>query len=195
MISKKRLHTRGFTLVETLLAVLILAIAITGPLTIAAKGLQLTLIARDQVIAGLLAQDALEYVHFVRDTNRLNNQDWLAGFDGISNNHTTNMSGGQATCTGGNYCTIDSFADQVTLCGTSVAACGSTYLYYNASGGNYTYQTAGNTRTIFSRSISVTTPSPGGNAAEADIRVVVQWKDIGGVTRSLELRDALLDWQ
>lgn len=180
---------------ETLLAVLILTIAIAGPLTIAAKGLQLTLISRDQVMAGLLAQDALEYVHFLRDTNRLNNQSWLAGLNGVSNNHTTNISGGQATCTGGNFCTIDSLADQVTLCGTSLAECSSTYLYYNASGGNYTYQTAGNTRTIFSRSVSVTTPSPGGNAGEADIRVVVQWRDVGGSVRSLELRDSLLDWQ
>ncbi len=194
MISRKKLH-RGFTLVETLLAVLILAIAITGPLTIAAKGLQLTLTARDQVVAGLLAQDALEYVHFVRDTNRLNGQNWLAGLNGVSNNHTTNQSGGQAVCTGGRYCLIDSLADQVTLCGTSLAECSSTYLYYNSSGGNYTYSSAGNIRTIFSRAISVTTPSPGGNAAEADIRVVVQWKDVGGITRSLELRDALLDWQ
>ncbi len=194
MISKKQLH-RGFTLVETLLAVLILTMAIAGPLTIASKGLQLTLIARDQVMAGLLAQDALEYVHFVRDTNKLNNQNWLAGFNGVSNNHTTNLTGGQADCTGGNHCTIDSLADQVTYCGTSLAQCASSYLYFNSSGGNYTYQTSGNTRTIFSRTISITTPSPGGNASEADVVVVVQWKDIGGVTRSLELRNALLDWQ
>lgn len=194
MISKKQLH-RGFTLVETLLAVLILTMAIAGPLTIASKGLQLTLIARDQVMAGLLAQDALEYVHFVRDTNKLNNQNWLAGFNSVSNNHTTNLTGGQADCTGGNHCTIDSLADQVTYCGTSLAQCASSYLYFNSSGGNYTYQTSGNTRTIFSRTISITTPSPGGNASEADVVVVVQWKDIGGVTRSLELRNALLDWQ
>ncbi|OGC88107.1 hypothetical protein A2419_01395 [Candidatus Adlerbacteria bacterium RIFOXYC1_FULL_48_26] len=194
MISRNK-KNRGFTLVETLLAVLILAIAITGPLTIAAKGLQLTLTARDQVMAGLLAQDALEYIHFIRDTNRLNNQNWLAGLNGTSNSHTTNITGGQATCTGGNFCTVDSLADQVTLCGTSLTQCASTLLYYNASGGNYTYATAGNTPTIFSRSVSVTTPSPGGNVNEADIRVVVQWRDIGGSLRSLELRDALLNWQ
>lgn len=195
MINKKKPYTKGFTLVETLLAVLILAIAITGPLTIAAKGLQLTLISRDQVMAGALAQDALEYVHFVRDTNRLNNQDWLAGLDGVSNGHTTNQAGGQATCTGGNYCTVDSLADQVTYCGASLAACASTYLYYNSSGGNYTYQSSGNTRTIFSRTITVITPSAGGNSGEADVRVVVQWKDVGGFTRTVELRDALFNWQ
>lgn len=186
---------RGFTLVETLLAILILAIAIAGPLTIASKGLQLTLIARDQVMAGALAQDALEYVHFIRDTNRLNGQDWLSGLNGISNNHTTDQSGGQASCTGGNYCTVDSLADQVTYCGASLAACGSANLYYNSTGGNYTYQSAGNTRTIFSRTISISTPSPGGNTSEADVRVVVQWKDVGGFTRSVELRDSLLNWQ
>jgi prepilin-type N-terminal cleavage/methylation domain-containing protein len=188
---------RGFTLVETLLAVLILTIAIAGPLTIAAKGLQLSLNARDQVIAGGLAQDALEYVHFIRDTNRLNNQDWLAGLNGVSNNHTTNQTGGQANCTGGNFCIVDSLADQVTYCGTSLSACASSYLYFNSasSGGNYTYQTAGNTKTIYSRAITITTPSAGGNASEANVRVVVQWFDAGGTTRSVELRDSLFNWQ
>jgi prepilin-type N-terminal cleavage/methylation domain-containing protein len=195
MINKKQQTKRGFTLIETLLAVLILTVAIAGPLTIAAKGLQLTLIARDQVVAAALAQDALEYVRFIRDTNRLNSSDWLGGLDGTSNGHTTNQAGGQANCTGGNYCTVNSLADQVTYCGTSLATCGSTYLYYDASGGEYTYASAGNTQSIYSRTISISTPSPGGNTHEADVIVVVQWKDAGGSTRSVELRDTLLDWQ
>lgn len=195
MINKKKTYARGFTLIETLLAILILAIAITGPLAIAAKGLQLTLVSRDQLMAAALAQDALEYVHFIRDTNRLNNSEWLAGLDGVPNSHTTSQGGGQANCTGGNYCYIDSLADQITFCGTSLETCAATHLYYDPSGGEYTYQSGGNTQSIFSRTISVTTPSAGGNTAEADVRVVVQWRDIGGITRSVELRDTLLDWQ
>ncbi len=195
MINKNNKTSRGFTLIETLLAILILTVAIAGPLTIAAKGLQLTLIARDQLVAAALAQEALEYVHFVRDTNKLNGSDWLAGLDGTSNGHTTNMGGGQANCTGGNYCTINSLTDQVSFCGTSLATCGTSYLYYDDTGGVYTYVAAGNTQSIFSRTISISTPSPGGNGNEADVEVVVQWKDVGGFTRSVELRDTLLNWQ
>ena len=174
-----------------MIAIAILATAIAGPLSIAAKGLQLALIAKDQVTATFLAQDAVEYVRFVRDSNRLSNTDWLAGLDGTSNGHTTNSSGGQATCTGGNNCIVDSLRDQVTYCGASLSACTSQYLYFDPTGGEYTYTTSGNTQTIFSRTISIVVPS----SHEADLTVTVQWKDIGGVARSVVLRENLLNWQ
>lgn len=190
---------KGFTLIETLLAVLILTIAIGGPLTIAARGLQATLISRDQMVAGLLAQDALEYVRFIRDTNRLNNKSWLAGLDGTSNGHTVGGVGA-ANCTGtidtdgryvGDRCIVDSLKDQVAFCGT--ALCTDTPLYYNEAGGEYSYQAAGNTVTKYTRTVYIALPSD--NPKEADVRVVVQWKDRGTITRSLILRDNLYDWQ
>jgi prepilin-type N-terminal cleavage/methylation domain-containing protein len=186
-------HTkRGFTLIETLLAVLILATAIVGPLTIAAKGLQLSLISKDRVIAAFLAQDAIEYVHFLRDSNRLSNSSsWLSGLDSTSNGHTTNAAGGQSTCVGANACIVDSLKDQVTNCGASVAACASQLLYFDSSTGVYTYTTTSNTQTIFSRTVQITMVG----TTEADVVVTVQWKDIGGITRSVVLNDNLLNWQ
>src|SRR3989344_2234390 len=61
-------NMKGFTLIETLIAVLLLSTAITGPLTIASKGLTVTLVAKDQFIAFYLAQDAMEQVRFLRDS-------------------------------------------------------------------------------------------------------------------------------
>ena len=55
----KQKIARGFTLIETLIAVLILTTAIAGPLTIASKGLTATLVAKDQISAFYLAQDAV----------------------------------------------------------------------------------------------------------------------------------------
>lgn len=194
MINKE--SQRGFTLMETLLAILILSAAIAGPLSIAAKGLQLALIAKDQVTATFLAQDAMEYVRFVRDTNRLaGGSHWLAGFDGNDNGHTLNSSGGQSSCVGGNACIVDSLKDQVTYCGTSVSACASNYLYFSPSTNTYTYTSVNNTQTIFSRTLQVVTPSAGGNADEAEVTVTVQWKDIGGITRSVVVRENILNWQ
>lgn len=186
---------RGFTLIETLLAILILSTAIAGPLSIAAKGLQLSLIAKDQVIATFLAQDAVEYVRFIRDSNRLAGGSWLSGLNGVSNGHTTNSSGGQSSCTGGNACIVDSLRDHVTYCGTSVSACASNVLYFDSTAGTYSYTTVGNTQTIFSRTLQIVTPSAGGNASEAEITVTVQWRDVGGVTRSVVVRENMLDWQ
>lgn len=193
---KKIIKKRGFTLIETLLAILILATAIVGPLSIAAKGLQLALIAKDQVIAVFLAQDAVEYLRFIRDTNRLQNApDWLAGLDGASNGHTTDSGGGQANCIGGNACIIDSLKDQVTYCGTSVASCATSKLYFDPTGSAYTYTAGGTTKTIFSRTVSIATQSVNGGPNEADITITVQWNDIGGITRSVVLREDLFNWQ
>ena len=56
---------------ETLIAVFVLSLAITGPFMIAQKGLQAGLISKDQITAFYLAQDAIEYIRYARDTNCL----------------------------------------------------------------------------------------------------------------------------
>src|ERR1035437_9310157 len=61
----------GFTLVETLVAIAILMIAIAGPLTVAEKGLSASIYARDQLMASYLAQDAMESIKNVVDSNEL----------------------------------------------------------------------------------------------------------------------------
>jgi prepilin-type N-terminal cleavage/methylation domain-containing protein len=62
---------RAFTIIETLVAISILLIALTGPLTIAAKGLSSSIYARDQITAFYLAQEGIEYIRNIRDTNSL----------------------------------------------------------------------------------------------------------------------------
>lgn len=55
-------NKRGFTIIETLVAVTILMISIVGPLTIAQKSLMASIYARDQVTASFLAQDIIEKI-------------------------------------------------------------------------------------------------------------------------------------
>ncbi len=65
MINKN--YNKGFTIVETLVAVTILMISIAGPLTIANKSLMAAIYAKDQVTASFLAQDLMEDIKNQRD--------------------------------------------------------------------------------------------------------------------------------
>ncbi len=62
----KLLTKGGFTLVETLVAISVLMVAVASPLTIAQKSLSSALYAKDQTTAFFLAQDAVEYLKYVR---------------------------------------------------------------------------------------------------------------------------------
>jgi len=60
---------RGFTLVETLVAITVLLIAIVAPLSIVANSINATYAARDQMTAVYLASEAIEIIRQKRDTN------------------------------------------------------------------------------------------------------------------------------
>jgi prepilin-type N-terminal cleavage/methylation domain-containing protein len=69
-MSNKKTHT-GFTLVETLVAISLLTISIVAPMSLASQSLATAYYARDQVTAFYLAQEAIETVRAVRDSQIL----------------------------------------------------------------------------------------------------------------------------
>lgn len=75
----------GFTIIETLVGITILLISIATPLTIAEKGLASAEAARLEITAFYLAQEAIEYVRNVRDTNAISGRgggpNWLQGLN------------------------------------------------------------------------------------------------------------------
>lgn len=172
-----RRDARGFTLIETLLAVLILAVSLAAPLTIAAKAMSSALIAKDQTIAFFLAQDAVEYMRFVRDTNKLEGADWLADM---------------GPCVGSDGCRVDSRANTIVACTGTCPV-----LNYNETKSWYTYDSTVSTETIkptiFTRKVTIA--SVVSNPDEESITVKVSWKDVGGVERSLVVYEHITDWQ
>ncbi len=65
-------HTqRGFTLVETLVAITILLLVIVGPMTAAQRGIQQSYFSNEQIIATFLAQEAVEGMRVFRDGSAL----------------------------------------------------------------------------------------------------------------------------
>ena len=75
---KKRTQS-GFTLIETLFAVLIFSAALVSLMTIAGRGISATRTAREQVTAYYLAQEGLEVVRNIRDTNFVIDGLWDTG--------------------------------------------------------------------------------------------------------------------
>lgn len=193
MTNKKR----GFTLVETLVAVVILVTAITGPLTIASKGLSSALIAKDQITAFYLAQDAVEYVRFIRDSNRLQGLSWLVALNGTSNSFITANGGGGCLNVSGFGCYFDSTGNPTisgayNLAACPDAVCAAATLYYNSTGQQYTYDsTSPNVKTIFKRVITLTQPA----TDEAVVTVVVSWSDTANVTRNVTVHENIFNWQ
>lgn len=66
-----RSEKAGFTLVETLVAVMLLSIAVVAPMSLASKSLGSAYYARDQITAFYLAQEAIEALRSIRDSQIL----------------------------------------------------------------------------------------------------------------------------
>lgn len=64
---------KGFTLIETLVAITLLTVAVVTPMTLTNRSLSTAYYARDQIAAFYLAQEGIEAVRAVRDGNILLN--------------------------------------------------------------------------------------------------------------------------
>lgn len=74
---KKYKTQRGFTILETMVAIFILTLSITGPMVFAQSGLRTAFLSRDQITAFFLAQDVIETIKNIRDDNGLDGRNWL----------------------------------------------------------------------------------------------------------------------
>ena len=165
------MNTRGFTLIETLVAITILVTAIAGPLTIASKGLTSAILGRDQFIASFLAQEGIEFIRQKRDTNSLANpsSNWLTGLD---------------LCTAGN-CMVDPKNDAISACPSGTCSA-----LRRDTTGFYTYDLTG-VETPFTRTVRVT---PNANGYEATVTSVVSWRT-GPFSRQVSVEENMFDWQ
>jgi Tfp pilus assembly protein PilV len=183
---------RGFTLVETLIAVTILITAVTGPLSIASRGLSTALTAKDQVTAYYLAQDAMEFIRFARDTNRLEGGDWITGAGSLDSSKIINLT----NCTNANGCSVDSAAG-TTPVSCSTASCTQGNIRYNTT--TRLYSNSGGsalTGINFNRVVKITTPNPPNDGAkERTVNVTVSWSDTGGITRSVNIIENIFNWE
>ena len=170
---------RGFTLIEALIAIAIVALAVGGPLYSANRALVAAQNSRNQLTASYLAQEGIEYVRKVRDNDFLSDQvgGWLSF---INTNPMFQCRGGGISHT----CSLDPWA------ATPVALCsGGVCTALNIDGQGRFVQSSG-TATIFKRKIYLIDV----NANEDTVVSQVSWA-FHGTTYDVTITDHLTSWQ
>ncbi len=180
---------RGFTLVETLVAVSIFSVSIVTMLVVLGQGLSDTTYAKKKITAGYLAQEGIEYIRNMRDTYVLFSSSSAVGW-------TTFMNGKMlASCTGaynGCYFKADDLFSQTSperITDMPVTGCASSCpnLLYDSDTGRYGYNSG--TASGFIRKISVEQVS----ANELKVSSTVYWQQ-GSGTYNITLTENLFNW-
>jgi len=155
---------KGFTIIETLVAITVLMIAIAGPLVVANKGLTGAIVSKDQMTASYLAQESMEAIKNIRDNNvqQLGPSSWLTGFNVSSQCNSAS-----------NLCDASAI-DAPTI--TNAAA----QMYVSANG--YYSHTGSAIRTPFIRSFYLSAPGLPGSPCQAasnecTVNVMVNWNE------------------
>jgi prepilin-type N-terminal cleavage/methylation domain-containing protein len=181
--------SKGFTLIETLVALLIFSSAITGILVLTGQGVLSTNYAKNRLTAGFLAQEGIELIRFVRDSAMIGapSTGWN---DFIST--VGSLPCGEAT----NGCTIDSSvlsAPDVASRYTYLVPCtttGGCPLYYTDTTG---YNTTGvGSPSLYKRTITLEVVSlPSSNFLR--ITSTVTWTQ-GQTEKIVSATENLFDW-
>lgn len=185
-----RNYLTGFTLVETLIAITVLTVAIVGPYHAVQTALNVSFVARDELVATSLAQEGLEYVRSVRDSNFDYNVanpasagTWLYGLDGTTRAGVTGRN-----CFSGTQCTVDITQASVV---NAIEPCSGVCAPLNvAINGLYTQSApSGYVVSKYTRSVTLTTINP----HEAQVSSTVSWKTLG-LTHTITVTNNLQNW-
>lgn len=173
-------QTKGFTLIETFVAVTLLSVAVVAPMALASQSLQAAFYARDQITASFLAQDAIEAIRKVRDDNNLD----------VAINGGTPSWGSPPIPTDGNIFIIDDTQSPIM-----VQRCGSACIPMQTNGEIYGYNSGSGrwTNTNFIRTVKVEQVTPGDDDVMR-VLVTVSWRTGSYQVRTFALSDVLYQW-
>lgn len=177
---KFKLHTRGFTLMETLVAISLLTTAIVAPMSLAARSLAAAYYARDQVTAFYLAQEGIEAVRAFRDAQILQIAQSSGGGSEI------NLFG--SIPLDNQPFTIDTRESDP---GQAMTLCNTTCPPLQTDGTLYGYNPDW-TDSNFTRTIKAAFTA--GGQDEVRLTVTVTWKTGGIQTRSFSISENLYRW-
>ena len=174
---EKRRTSRGFTMVEMLIAVTIFTIALSSLISVSANSLKASRTSQESLIGNYLTMEAVELVHNIRDQALLNrditDREWYELFGGREIFDDDGCFGGTGTC---NF-----YIDNGT---PKLAKCSECKVFFDDNN-KYYYQTyhdlfSGGEETPFHRTIRIAPPTTS-NADEIYVLVETTWPG-GGVS-------------
>lgn len=188
---------KGFTLLETLVAIFILLLALNSLFTLTSNNFFAAKYAKNESTGIYLAQEAIDYIRNDRDTTAFLNHDWntfLSHYgDGVVGTACYSLYGCAFDASDWNLPSLlGAPLPTVTICSPD---CPAFILEDNSnSGPYYTYdrtRPATQHMTTIKRKIELKLANSG---EELQIKVTVEWLN-GEITRSIVSRASLLKWQ
>lgn len=184
---------RGFTLVETLVAIAIFTLAIIALMSVLGSGVSDTNYAKKKMTATYLAQEGIEYIRNMRDDYSLyeisTGHNWEEFMDKIVT--------ACATSAGCYFQDADLYSSDymtdVSLNPCTGTAC---YLYYSSDTSRYSYDNSEGEITDFQRIIKVETGSstaPFNSGQEIKVISTVKWTQ-GSGNYSISFSENLFNW-
>ena len=207
--------SRGFTILETLVAISILILAITAPLVIVAQALRSSYYARDQVTAYFLAQEAVEFLRNMRDNAGLQSaitaEDWTATFlaaTGPSDNPSFDIINDSTIAILEKAYLIRDVNTGYKLVRCDINGTDCPVVTYSPSTTGALYGDGAGDASIFTREITISEPVTGQGAEVEDpttrpprlrelvINVRVRWRMANGdLSDGVTIREHLTNWQ
>lgn len=164
---------KGFTLIETMVAITILFISITGPISLAGQALRTIAFSKNNLIAANLAQEGVELIRDYRANNILQTVSWTQGI---------------GPCESANGCYLD--PKEMDNSGTQlkVRACPSNCppITFDPATGLYGY--SGSETTSFTRTIKVSI-----SGDEMKVTVTITWNERFG-DQQFQIESYLDNW-
>lgn len=195
-MKKNIFKNKGFTILETLIAVVLLSLVLNSVFTLISGTLFAAQYARNEMTASYLLQESVDYIRNTRDTQL--KQDPLNGWANFLSLY--DLGSPNANNPKKNYCFINIAPSNTNQpnCnqlngGNASAPLETIYYYPETHGGNYysTDFTSGAKSTSFKRSIIL---SKNNNGDEVDVSVRLNW--VNGLTsKSKTYNISFTNWQ
>lgn len=188
--------SKGFTIVESLVAVSILTVSILATFTAVQGSLKASIIAKDQITAFYLSQEAVEFIRNLKDENALHDTycvstgtcstvNWLHGLSELTTDNCWYGGNGVSQKT----CTVDIFTKTIAECVGGSGTCPN--LKQNSSTGAYSYTSGASWSTSnFRREVQISPVS----SKEVSIVVTMSW-NTGNLSKSFQIKESLFNGQ